>query len=59
MLFNILMDKIARYPFPQGTQVIIYADDILLQSDTPQTLTLALRELEQLCLSMGLIINEN
>lgn len=58
MLFNILMDKIARHPFPQGTQVIIYADDILLQSDTPQTLTFALRELEQLCLSMGLIINE-
>ena len=31
MLFNVLMDKIARYSFPQGTQVLIYADDILLQ----------------------------
>ena len=41
MLFNVLMDKIARHPFPQGTEVIIYADDILLQSDNPRTLTLA------------------
>ena len=58
MLFNVLMDKIARYPFPQGTEVIIYADDILLQCDAPRTLTFALRQLETLCTHMGLVINE-
>ena len=57
MLFNILMDKVARYPFPQGTEVIIYADDILLQCNAPRTLASALSHLESLCTEMGLVIN--
>ena len=59
MLYNILMDKIARYEFTQGTKVIIYADDILIQCDTPTTLGKAVNELEQLCTCMGLVLNEN
>ncbi|XP_063849706.1 uncharacterized protein LOC135093957 [Scylla paramamosain] len=37
MLCNVLMDKIAHCSFPQGTQVLIYADDILLQCPTLRT----------------------
>ena len=58
MLFNVLMDKIARWPFPQGTQVLIYADDILLQCLTPRILQEALSQLTALCVQMGLVINE-
>ncbi|XP_063848254.1 uncharacterized protein LOC135093209 [Scylla paramamosain] len=58
MLFNVLMDKIARCSFPQGTQVLIYADDMLLQCPTPRTLQLALSQLAALCVQMGLVINE-
>ncbi|MPC90492.1 hypothetical protein E2C01_085481 [Portunus trituberculatus] len=38
MLFNVLMDKITRCYFPQGIQVLIYADNILLQCPTPRIL---------------------
>ncbi|KAK3895411.1 hypothetical protein Pcinc_000864 [Petrolisthes cinctipes] len=58
MLFNTLMDKIARYEFPQGTQVIIYADDIVIQCETPRKLSSALEQLSSLCVQMGLVINE-
>ncbi|XP_050700378.1 uncharacterized protein LOC126987455 [Eriocheir sinensis] len=58
MLFNILMDKIARWPFPGNTQVIIYADDILVQCSSPALLSLALEQLSALCEPMGLVINE-
>ncbi|XP_076049533.1 uncharacterized protein LOC143030260 [Oratosquilla oratoria] len=54
MLYNILMDKIARYEFTQGTKVIIYADDILIQCDTPKTLSKAVNELEQLYLDINI-----
>ena len=57
MLFNVLMDRIARHPFPQGVEVIIYADDILLQSNSPGNLKSALQQLEVLCVQMGLVIN--
>lgn len=58
MLFNILMDKIARWPFPGNTQVIIYADDILVQCSSSALLSLALEQLSALCEQMGLVINE-
>lgn len=57
MLFNILMDRLARHPFPQGTEVIVYADDILLQCDAPMTLRSALEDLEGLSIQLGLVIN--
>ena len=57
MLFNILMNRIGRHNFPHGTQVLIYADDILVQCVNEQVLTQALAELESLCLYMGLVIN--
>lgn len=57
MLFNIIMDKIARHSFPQGTEIIIYANDILIQCDSPRTLTTGLRHFENFCVHMGLIIN--
>ena len=59
MLFNILMDKIARHSFPKGTQIIIYADDIVIQCVDENTMKNALAELQNLCLHMGLIVNEN
>ena len=58
ILFSTLMDKIARYTFPQGTEVIVYADDTLLQCDAPRTFTLALSHLESLCTEVGLVINK-
>ncbi len=57
LLLNILIDEIAQYPFPQGTELFIYADDILLQCNACQTLTLAIHQLEDLCTYMGLVIN--
>ncbi|MPC93567.1 hypothetical protein E2C01_088701 [Portunus trituberculatus] len=53
MLFNVLIDKIASCSFPQGTQVLIYADDKVLQCPTPRILQLALSQLAALC-----VINE-
>ena len=58
MLFNVLMDKIARWPFPGDTQVTIYADDILVQCSSPVLLGQALQQLSALCVQMGLVINE-
>lgn len=58
MLFNILMDKVARYPFPQGTQVIIYVADILIRCKTSRLLSSAVEHLTTLCVQMGLVINE-
>lgn len=31
ILFNVLVNMIARYEFPGDTQAVIYADDIILQ----------------------------
>lgn len=50
VLFNVLMDQIGRHSFPHGTQVLIYADDILLQCGKEEVMTRALAELESLCL---------
>lgn len=57
LLFNVVMDKIAQWPFPTGTQIIIYADDILLQCPSTFTLQSALNELQNLCVNLGLEIN--
>lgn len=59
MLFNVLMDKIARHVFPINTQIIVYADDIVIQCNDENKLRLALAELQNLCMHMGLVINEN
>ena len=58
LLFNILMDKIARHNFTEGTQIMIYADDIILQCKYESTMQMALEELQSLCMHMGLVINE-
>lgn len=57
ILFNVLMDRIGRHNFPHGTQVQIYADDILLQCSNERVMTEALEEFESLCLCMGMVIN--
>lgn len=57
LIINVLMDKIVHNPFPKKTEVTIYADDILLQSESPRTLTSALHQLEVLCVQMGFVIN--
>ena len=54
MLFNVLLDKIACHPFPHGTEVIIYADDILIQCDNPRILTTALQQLKTLRRANGI-----
>ena len=51
------MDKIAWHSFPQGTDIIVYADGILIQCDSLRTLTTALQHLDDLCIQMGLVIN--
>lgn len=58
-LFNILMDKIARHEFPTGVQIVIYADDIVIQSSNIEGMKIALDKFSSLCLQMGLVINEN
>ena len=58
IVFNVLMDKIARHAFPINTQIIVYADDIVIQSNDENKLRLALAELQNLCMHMGLVINE-
>ena len=55
-LFNVLMNVIARHEFPRGTQIIIYTDDMLLQSETIISLQEALNDLGALCCKMGLVI---
>ena len=59
MLFNILMDRIASYQFSGNAQVIIYADDILIQCETEEDLIKVIEELSELCMSLGLVVNEN
>ena len=58
ILFNVLMDKIARHNFPKGTQILLYADDIVIQCINARVMNMALAELQNLCLHMGLVINE-
>ena len=58
-LFNVLMDKIARHNFPRGAEIVIYADDIMIQCRNEFILKKALVELQSLCLDMGLVINED
>ncbi|XP_068204845.1 uncharacterized protein [Palaemon carinicauda] len=58
MIFNILMDEIASYKFHGNSQVIIYADDILIQCKSEETLSIVLTEMSDLCISLGLVVNE-
>ncbi|XP_066959103.1 uncharacterized protein [Macrobrachium rosenbergii] len=58
VLFNILMDRIASYQFPGNPQVIIYADDILIQCETEKDMIMVIRELSNLCMSLDLVVNE-
>ncbi|XP_068212642.1 uncharacterized protein [Palaemon carinicauda] len=59
MIFNILMDEIASYKFHGNSQVIIYADDILIQCKSEETLSIVLTEMSDLCISLGLVVNES
>ena len=58
-LFNILMDKTARHDFPGGTQIILYADDIVIQYVNACVMKAALAQLQNLCLYTRLVINEH
>ena len=53
------MDRVARHNFPKGIQIIIYADDIIMQCADESKMNIALEELQNLCMHMGLIINGN
>ncbi|XP_064104322.1 uncharacterized protein LOC135214183 [Macrobrachium nipponense] len=46
--FNVLVDKIARHNFPAGTEIIVYADDILIQCVSETILIRAMAELQNL-----------
>lgn len=59
MLFNVLMNKIVLWPFPGDIQVFIFADDILVQCSSSDTLCLALRQLSTLCEQMGFVVSES
>ena len=56
-LFNILMMNIADIKLPPGCKLIIYADDICIQSETHEGMKIALRKIEKMCLMSGLIIS--
>ena len=57
ILFNILMMNIADIKLPTGCNLIIYADDICLQSETHEGMKIMLRKIEKMCLMSGLIIS--
>lgn len=59
MLFNVLMNKIARQKLADDVNVIIYADDIMLQGKTVEGMQRALNVFGVMSKQMGLIINED
>ena len=59
-LFNVLMDVLAKLPYPRGTQHIGYADDIVLQTsgrDSTTTMQESLNLLAAKCEELGFIIS--
>ena len=57
ILFNIVMNQIAKAEYPQGVVPIVYADDILLMGPSVSILQDAVRILENKCEELGLVIN--
>lgn len=58
MVFNVLVDKTAHWRFPGNSQVIICADNVLVQCGSPAPLGVALRQLSAWCVQVGLAITE-
>ena len=56
-LFNILMMNIADIKLPPGCKLIIYADDICIQSETHEGMKITLKKIEKMCLMSGVIIS--
>lgn len=57
-LFNVLMNKIGLENFGNNVSKVIYADDILLQSNSICNMQVALNKFGMLARKMGLVINE-
>ncbi|KAG0717925.1 RNA-directed DNA polymerase from mobile element jockey [Chionoecetes opilio] len=60
-LFNILMNVLARLPYPEGTQHIGYADDVVLQTtgrDSTTTMQESLNLLTDKCEEIGFTISQ-
>ena len=56
-LFNVLMNTIAKQRLHWGTEMTIYADDIVIQAQTHKAAVTSLRKIEALCNSLGLVIS--
>lgn len=57
-LFNVLMNRIGLKNFGNKVSAVIYADDIMLQSNNMSNMQVALNKFGMLARKMGLIINE-
>ena len=58
-LFNVLMNRIPKKSLGSGVNLIIYADDIMLQSKNVEGMQCALNIFNDLIKRMGLVINED
>ena len=56
-LFNVVMNRVASACYPGGVDVVVYADDIMLQGKTISQLQRAMTILDGMCKSLGLVIN--
>lgn len=57
-LFNILMMPLAEIEIPHDCQIVVYADDVLLQSRSHEGMKVLLRKVSKICLLLGLEISE-
>ena len=56
-LFNVLMNIIANIDFPEGVSHVGYADDILIQASSYDSMQASLKLIEDVCKKIGFIIN--
>lgn len=57
-LFNILMMPLSEMKIPDDTKIVIYADDVLIQSKSHEGMKMVLRKMEKMCVMLGLVISE-
>lgn len=56
-LFNVLMMPLAEMQIPKDCQIVVYADDVLLQSQSYEGMKVLLRKISKICLLLGLEIS--
>lgn len=57
-LFNVLMMPLAEIKLPPDCQLVVYADDVLLQSKSHLGMKIMLKKVCKMCLLLGLEISE-